>query len=567
MNILQQPDALSLSYNLKDFILSASDPVSFLFKKGDQELLSQVYSPGSDGKIIVKVRDIIHSQLSFRIQDISTIYEQPDIVSDFTAVFNDYEITFRAIRCGVEMLSDSPSNFLTQNFLTWQPQLKQVTYSSPEFLTYYAVVNSSVKVKAFFADESGLVTSEEIKIIASLDAGKAYTIPVQYAVISALFESRLPAFYDVYIENSDEERLTYIQRYAAGPLSENEDWILFENSLGGLDTMRAYGDTSFAAEHTHNIAEIDEVSEEYRIDTERKYKKNTGYLDLYERKWLLDFFPSQRKLIYTNGALRSIVVVESDAQYQAKELPSNYNFTYKYADAKPLLHLTRTATPAEVLNIKIPDLGNFTVPPRLVEIGTLPLSEGALFPIQNPYSEEWKTTTAGALLSYIASRLTNDYQGGGGVGHSHANIDLLNVLSLVQDYLLADGRKVKSGYADKAHDLDADSPVNNRFLRKDQADRTEHDLCVGGELTVGEFVDSLVNGKGAGILPDGRAQLSRLEVRDSLTVMEMIFNRLSAMESDYSFSESGTIEAVEDLGENTYRLTLRKRWDNDFTAL
>ena len=77
----------------------------------------------------------------------------------------------------------------------------------------------------------------------------------------------------------------------------------------------------------------------------------------------------------------------------------------------------------------------------------------------------------------------------------------------------------------------------------------------------------MVAGKGAGIFPDGRAQFERLEVRDSITVLELIFNRLSAMESDYSFSESGTIESVSQLEDGTYSLKMKKRWDNDFTAL
>ena len=99
------------------------------------------------------------------------------------------------------------------------------------------------------------------------------------------------------------------------------------------------------------------------------------------------------------------------------------------------------------------------------------------------------------------------------------------------------------------------------FLRKDQSDGTNF------LLKFGEFIDSMVAGKGAGIFPDGRAQFERLEVRDSLTVLELIFNRLSAMESDYSFSESGTIESVSQLEDGTYSLKMKKRWDNDFTAL
>ena len=87
------------------------------------------------------------------------------------------------------------------------------------------------------------------------------------------------------------------------------------------------------------------------------------------------------------------------------------------------------------------------------------------------------------------------------------------------------------------------------------------------KLTVGEIIiDSLLTGKGI-IAENGRIQADRMELRSSLTVLELIFNRFSAMESDYSFSESGTIESVELLEDGTYRLPLRKRWENDFTAL
>lgn len=103
--------------------------------------------------------------------------------------------------------------------------------------------------------------------------------------------------------------------------------------------------------------------------------------------------------------------------------------------------------------------------------------------------------------------------------------------------------------------------IDKIFLHKDKEDGTNF------LLKFGEFIDSMVAGKGAGIFPDGRAQFERLEVRDSLTVLELIFNRLSAMESDYSFSESGTIESVSQLEDGTYSLKMKKRWDNDFTAL
>lgn len=448
MNILNQPAALSLSGNIEKFRIQSAESFSFVLSKGNTRLLSSVYTPGTDGYVTIDIRDIVESQLSFLMKDITTPYEQPDLAADFTAVIADKNITFRVLRCGVDRFSGSAETFLKANFLTWQPQVKKVTYYSPEYLTYYAVISSYVKVKAYFTDDEGKVT-EEVKQLATLGEKRAYTIPVQYAVIMALFGSRLPSFYDVWVEDGSGSRLTYVQRYVAGNiLSEQEQWILFENSLGGMDTFRAYGQLDFSAEHTHNIAEIDDISEEYRVDTERKFQKNTGYLDNRERHWLLDFLPSKQKYIYNLNYLRRIVVTEDNTTYTDKELPSSYTFTYKYADARPLLNLQRTDSLPDNLDIHIPDLASFTIPPRLVEFPSQPLSEGVLFPVQQPFSEKWATTNIGAIFAYVLNKISTEYAEGGGIGHTHTNLDLLQLLSYVDEYLLVNGKKIKAGYAD-----------------------------------------------------------------------------------------------------------------------
>jgi hypothetical protein len=448
MNILNQPAALSLSGNIEKFRIQSAESFSFVLSKGNTRLLSSVYTPGTDGYVTIDIRDIVESQLSFLLKDITTPYEQPDLAADFTAVIADKNITFRVLRCGVDRFSGSAETFLKANFLTWQPQVKKVTYYSPEYLTYYAVISSYVKVKAYFTDDEGKVT-EEVKQLATLGEKRAYTIPVQYAVIMALFESRLPSFYDVWVEDGSGSRLTYVQRYVAGNiLSEQEQWILFENSLGGMDTFRAYGQLDFLAEHTHNIAEIDDISEEYRVDTERKFQKNTGYLDNRERQWLVDFLPSKQKYIYNQTYLRRIVVIEDNTSYTDKELPSSYTFTYRYADARPLLNLQRTDSLPDNLDIHIPDLNSFTIPPRLVEFPSQPLSEGVLFPVQQPFSEKWATTNIGAIFAYVLNKISTDYAEGGGIGHTHTNLDLLQLISYVDEYLLVNGKKIKAGYAD-----------------------------------------------------------------------------------------------------------------------
>ena len=475
MTILQQPDPLSLSGNIKEFRIGTTTTISFRLLQGGEEIVARSYEPGADGIVIINIRDIIHDRLSFLFSNTSIVYEQTKIVSAFIAQISGTEVEFTAVRCGVDMLAETPSNFLIRNFLTWQPNVKPVTYYSPEFLTYYAVRECQVKLHAYFTDESAAVISQSEITLADLTEGKAYTIPLQYASVAEKLGNKMPAYYDVWVEDVGGERLSYTQRYYASDMkSETEQWVLFENSLGGIDTFRAYGSTAFTGEHTHNIAEIDDVSLEYRVDTARKFQKDTGYLNRKERAWLLDFFPSLKKYLYTGSYIRSIIVVESNVTYTDKELPSNYTFTYKFADAKPFLNLQRTDVPTGALEIVVPEGGSFTVPPRLIEFPRLPLSEGALFPVQDPYSEVWSVTTTGSVSDYIINRISENYGGGGGVGHQHNNIDLLQLLSYATEYLLVAGKKIKAGYADKAklaEDLAVDSTVYDKLLSKVNPDK------------------------------------------------------------------------------------------------
>lgn len=98
------------------------------------------------------------------------------------------------------------------------------------------------------------------------------------------------------------------------------------------------------------------------------------------------------------------------------------------------------------------------------------------------------------------------------------------------------------------------------FIRKDQSDGTSF------LLKFGEFIDSMIAGKGAGIFPDGRGQFEKLEVRSAMIVKELIYNRWFAQEGNVTYSEAGTIERIELLEDGTYDLYLRRRWDNDITA-
>lgn len=104
------------------------------------------------------------------------------------------------------------------------------------------------------------------------------------------------------------------------------------------------------------------------------------------------------------------------------------------------------------------------------------------------------------------------------------------------------------------------SGLDDKFIHKDKIDQTNF------LLKFGEFIDSMIAGKGAGIYPDGTAQFERVGIRGALIVKELIFNRWFAQEGNVTYSEAGTIERIELLEDGTYDLYLRRRWDNDITA-
>lgn len=598
IQVLLYPDALSMVGSMNTFEIfstSKADVVFALRYKGSSaNIVQHTYTPNDKNRITLSVKDIILPLLSFEVKDSSEPYVQPHIMKSFVATLYEVssedskkEFTFSVIRAGVDRLSDSATNFLKNNFLTWQPQVKAVTYYSPEFLTYYATAPSVMKCKAYMWNGTAY-EEKEVVLMNHMNAGTVYTVPVQYAIIAKKIGGSIqPSYYDIWVEQ-DGKRVTYVQRYYASDMkSEEEEWFLFENSLGGVDCFRAYGNSENTAEHTHNVAEIEEDSEEYRVDTTRKFKKNTGFLDKKERLWMLDFFPSLGKYVYHGNSLRKITVTESDVNYEAKELPSNYTFTYKYSDARPYLNLTRSdASDFKQMDIHLPEIGNFTIAPRLVEFPRQLLSGGVLFPVQEPYSETWGVTTADALFNYFASTLTDRYSGGGGIGHQHFNIEVLNGLSYDYGYILYQGDRIKAGMAD---DCTPGGALEKKMLRKDIDDTAKGKITFedvisllkglklgdGKSQITGEGLAKLyafmtynfvsgAYGSGARIDNNGDAEMNSLFVRQFISAPKFVFNEISVTKAEqWNTNGYGTIESV-DTGKHIISLHLE---GNDYGSL
>lgn len=190
--------------------------------------------------------------------------------------------------------------------------------------------------------------------------------------------------------------------------------------------------------------------------------------------------------------------------------------------------------------------------------------------------------------------------GGGNVvspmDHSHDNKRALDQIStdangyqyLTQDKEATDDQgnaiieqtteKVKAGFADVAQDLSEDSPVRQQFLSRLADDVAKGNITFEKMITTlglaifqggaeyGQFVKSLYAGTGAGIDAQGNAEFESVRVRSYFECLELIINRLSAIEGDQILTEGDTIERVDDLGDGCYGLHLKSKWDGYFTA-
>ena len=504
-----------MSGNLKELVLQSVDPVSVVLRAAGAIVLEETFYPGNGNLIHIGLTEVVKSHLSFTLPS-SDIFIQPNLSKDFTVAYGEDSYTFRCIRSGKMHLNESATQFLTGNFLTWQPTQKAVTYYSPEWLTYYAPEDCTVRLRAYWEDGTNSTIS-----LSGQSSGTCVSYNLQYAVIAGKFAGKRPMYYDVWVENPSGTRLSYVQRYVASEKQgEDENWYLFENSLGGIDSLRAYGALKDDPEYTHNLAVFGDESEEYRIDTNRLLTRNTGMLTPEEARWLQDMFVASRKYVYTLSGLYRIVFTSSNAKTDSANPPVSYSFTYRLSDGRPYLDIQRRTDLPENLVIPIPTGDTFFLPPRLAEFPKPTLSPDLLIPVQEPHTEVWGATTTGQIHDTVLNDLIreldgldlNPIQGEGGI-----NVDIikLNDLTIPSDTNVFSALRTLKEIADATDGLLVE--VNDMFLRKDIDDTAHGNILFDKKIGSSIFIDGW-EGKGWEIQSTGAAILDSLRVRSDIYV-------------------------------------------------
>ena len=179
-----------------------------------------------------------------------------------------------------------------------------------------------------------------------------------------------------------------------------------------------------------------------------------------------------------------------------------------------------------------------------------------------------------------------------GTAHYHANKSALDQITTDADgyqYITRlveqpDGtlkevtEKVKAGTADYANDISPEALAKLPYLSKIADDIAAGVITFEAGLkslalavlsngaTFGDYTDGLTAGTGAAIDKLGNAEFESVKVRTYFECVELIINKLSALDGDQLLTEADTIDRVDNLGGRRYRLHLKPKYEGYKTS-
>ena len=134
-------------------------------------------------------------------------------------------------------------------------------------------------------------------------------------------------------------------------------------------------------------------------------------------------------------------------------------------------------------------------------------------------------------------------------------------------YKLTVGELLVKGIAKVITDMSIGGKLSTNGIENDGNNITKGLTKLYDAIMSNGFKNSITAGSGWQIDKNGNAQVESIEVRSYMRVLELVMNRLSAEESDFIFTESGTVEkATFNEDDGTYTLVMRKKTDKDITA-
>lgn len=336
MQIIQSPDHLSFSGNLKDIILSESgnDSVQVqLYETGNagNPILDEIYTPDPDGRIFIDVKSVLTEFVTTEIPSLNTLdADVSGMLKSYTLNCNGQTCIFSVIPGGINQDEDT-SAFLCHNFLTWRQGLRSVRSGSVIFLFYIAREDCLFKLLLQYAD---LETSE---LTVALSENDCRSFNLSPSFLKTLIKKEIIS-YEARIEAYAGYNLTDKAIFQVTDLSDNAKEYLYINSLGGIDTITFSGAYSKTVKTQTALSLHYTKFVENKIDYSAIHKQNTGYLTADESVLVTDFLLSKSRFYLFENKLIPIVIEETENEFTEHKLNA-FEFEYQFAEQSGYQHL------------------------------------------------------------------------------------------------------------------------------------------------------------------------------------------------------------------------------------
>ncbi|MBP3420494.1 MAG: hypothetical protein J6K74_07895 [Marinifilaceae bacterium] len=343
MEFIQKPDQLTFAATMPDFIVSGiglSAQVT-LYKDTDKVLLKETMFP-SDKGLVIDVKKIINDSLRVKIPT-SSIFHQDEALGLFKLVViskgETIEYSFNALRGGYEDYN-IPSRYNAMELIySFQPSIKQITTESPEWLTFFIPL-STLRIRfRYYLSHGALCATTYIDSPYSSTKNNAglFNIDCSY---SAAYKLSLTAggiyfaYYDVDLVSEGNGSITPVtptQRFLITQATNAHKYYLFENTLGGIDTLICTGDLTRRLSMSSDITISDDIKDDSSNTHSLSFEQSVGiFTSEIELMWFRDFILSSQRYEVKEEHLYQIIIEEADSEINLADADV-VNFSFRRA--------------------------------------------------------------------------------------------------------------------------------------------------------------------------------------------------------------------------------------------
>ena len=329
-----QPDVLSFSSMLGDIVfsgvvdsgllvlsLSAAGGVSI-------EVLRERFSCDADGRVTV-------CELSSLVEPYARRYGSVVLSCTFTVGSSDYSISpVTVLYCMSDVVEDA-SVFTSSHFLSLLSGEKLTAYGRDERL--YAYGASTVAVSAEVRLPVGTFTTltATLNAISTVNGISQFDVSPS-TIISAtdLIGGRLLS-YTITAGHREQSFRVVVEQTPPDPS------LIFVNSFGCEEFFHCSGTLKRDSKYTRSSVRICGRLRQYKIDEERHFTANTGWLNDAMLYWAEDLFLSDSVYLWEDGHRGKEVVLSESKSELTNEEDELVSFEFTYVYAQRIHHVLR----------------------------------------------------------------------------------------------------------------------------------------------------------------------------------------------------------------------------------